>query len=157
MQAAGLLASAPSGAAGLYSFVWNSVSYANGPHVIRAVAFDAAGATSMDQITVNLQNVMLSLSGQRMEDRAWIIRKEFVRLNLTAVSSGNAPVAKYVITRRSGSGAEEQIASINASELQNGAYEYNDLTLPSNSSCTYRVLALTAADMVVGQSNQVSL
>lgn len=143
--------------ASAYSFVWNSLSYNNGAHVIRATAVDAAGATSMDQITVNLQNVGLSLNGQRMEDRAWIIRREFVRLNLTAVNSGGAPVSRYIITRRTGSGPEETIATVNAADLQGGAYEYDDATVPEGTACTYRVRALTAADMVVGLSNEITL
>jgi len=141
----------------LYSFIWSALNYANGPHVIRAVAVDAAGATSMDQITVDLQNVSLSLSGQRMEDRAWIIRREFARLNMAAVNSGDAPVARYIITRRTGGGPEETIASIDASEVQGGATEYNDATLPEGGVCTYRVVAVTAENMVVGLSNELTL
>ncbi|MBN2199139.1 MAG: hypothetical protein JW747_04745, partial [Candidatus Aminicenantes bacterium] len=144
-------------AGSLYSFVWGTLGYANGPHVIRAVAVDAAGATSMDQITVNLQNVTMTLSGQRLEDRAWIIRREFVRLNLAAVNSGGAPVARYIITRRTGGGPEETIASIDASEVQGGAAEVNDTTLPEGAVCTYRVVAVTAGDMVVGISNEITI
>ncbi|OGD09930.1 MAG: hypothetical protein A2Y86_00420 [Candidatus Aminicenantes bacterium RBG_13_62_12] len=157
LPASGQLSQSPGEAAAGYSRVWSSLGYANGPHVIKATAVDATGATSTDQITVNLQNVAITLTGQRLEDRAWIIRREFVRLNLTALNTGGAPVARYIITRRTGGGAEEMIAAVDAADLQGGVYEYNDATLPEGATCVYRVRAVTAADMVVGLSNEVTL
>ena len=142
-------------ASSAYTFVWNTLPYANGPHRLRAVATDNAGTTAADEIVVTAGNVLLSASGQRFTESAWIIRKTYVKLQLTIDNSGGAPAANYIIYRRAGSGLETVVRAIAPGEVVGNRFELNDPVPDTKASYTYRVVALTAAGALIGQSNLV--
>ena len=131
---------------------WNTLLYANGLHKISAVARDEAGAEARDEIVVNVANVVLSLECQRFTDHAWLITKNYVKIQLAVDNSAGAPVAKYVVYRRIDGGSEQVAKEFLANEVQDGRCELIEPTAGGTESIAYRAVALSAEGMIVGIS-----
>lgn len=142
------------GAGSVFSQDWSTLAYANGQHAVSVLARDAAGSAARDDITVTVANAGLSLAGERFSDHAWLVRKEYVRLRLTVENTAGAPVAKYVIYRRSGGGTAETAGEFLPSEVQNGSCE---LIEPYAGGVTYWALALSAEGAVIGASAEITI
>ncbi|TFG78057.1 MAG: hypothetical protein E4H23_08185, partial [Chrysiogenales bacterium] len=135
-----------------HSCDWNTLLYANGLHKISAVARDEAGAEARDEIVVNVANVVLSLECQRFTDHAWLITKNYVKIQLAVDNNVGAPVAKYVVYRRIDGGNEQVAKEFLANEVQDGRCELIEPTAGGTESIAYRAVALTADGMIVGIS-----
>jgi hypothetical protein len=140
-----------------YACDWNTLLYANGLHKISAVATDEAGAEARDEIVVNVANVGLSLSGQRFSDHSWLISKEYIKVRLAVDNSAGAPVAKYVVYRRSAGGSEEVAREFLPAEVQNGACEFIEAAAAEGRPVSYRAVALNAEGIVIGASAETIL
>jgi hypothetical protein len=140
-----------------HSCDWDTLHCACGSHKISAVATDEAGAQARHEILVNVGNVMLSLSCQRFQDHGWLIKKNYIKVQLSVSNSAGAPVSKYVVYRRIGSGGEEIAREFLANEVQNGLCEFIEAAASGNPSTAYRAVALTADGMIIGASAHVSI
>ncbi len=101
--------------------------------------------------------IILQLQAQRLEERAWIIRKQYGKIQLTIDNPGDVPVAKYVIYRSVAGGGYMIIKEIMPSEIQGDQYTYLDEFLEKNKTYTYRVEALDASGLVLAISNEVTI
>ncbi len=137
---------------------WNTASYANGSHVIKAKGYDTSdGLTAWDQVKVFVDNTVISLTAERLIERAWIIRRQYGKITFTITHTGASKPAKYVIERQDGSGPCTSIAEIPASEVQGNSYTYNDCCLDKDVTYTYRVSAYNNTGVKVGQSGQKTI
>lgn len=140
-----------------FTYHWDTTAYTPGTHTIRAVAIDAAGTQAFDQITVTVQNVTLTLTGARLQESAWLIHRDYARLDWSVANAGGVPVIKYVIYRKAAGGAFQQLAEVTGSSATNAAYTYYDKFIDHNVTYTYKVDVIVAPDIVVNISNEITL
>jgi len=142
---------------GSYQFSWHSYEHTNGPHVVRATAFDRAGAQASSQITLNSLNVPVTLSATRGVERTWLSNKPFIKLDIGVTTVTGLAPAKFVIQKKTGNGGFQAIGEFLPSELQNGRYTYADILSSTTETFTYRVQAVNGSGAVIGQSPPVSI
>jgi len=65
-------------------------------------------------------------------------------------------VAQYTVTRQSGNGSPETIRVITPSEMPNGQFSFDDMTVDRNAAYTYTVIAATADGKTAGRSPEVT-
>ncbi len=138
-----------------YRLDWDTAAYGNGSHELKAAAYDAAGSTAEDRIDVIVANISLSLSALRKTERAWIIARDYSRLDILVANPAGA--AGFVIYRKTGSGNYQVIKQFGPAELVDGSYTFNDQFLDKQQSYTYRVEAVDAVGVVMGRSNEVTI
>lgn len=139
--------------------IWDTTLYTNGSHKIKAEAYDAEvpWLGAQDQVNVIVDNTTIDLNVSRITDRAWIIRREYGRVTFTVTHAGSTAVFKYIIERREEGGSYSTITEINQSELTGNSYTYNDSLPNKDASYTYRVRAVSSADMNVGVSEEATI
>ncbi len=140
-----------------YAFTWSTLTYSNGPHKIKATAYDTGGGQVSTEIDVTVQNVVLGVQAERLEERAWMIKKDFGQINLSVENTGNVPVQRYVLYRREAGNTYRAIKEIAPSELQSGSYTYVDKYLDRNISYTYKLAAYIPGGEEVGVSNEQTI
>lgn len=102
-------------------------------------------------------NMSLNLSGQRLEERAWIIRLEYARLNLVIARSAPVEAGQYVLLRKAANQAYTTIKEFTEAEIQNNTWTFDDLNLNKSVTYTYRVEARAMDGSLLSQSNEVVL
>jgi hypothetical protein len=138
-----------------YAFDWNTLSETPGSHTLKAVAYDVPGLTGSHQIAVNAVNVTLTLLGTRLTDRAGFISREYAKLDIRVGGGGTSAVQKYVLYRKTGSGAYTSIKELTVSEVGT-SYIYNDMYLTKGQSYTYKLTAVIGGVETVA-SNEVTI
>jgi len=135
---------------------WDTTLYANGSHKIKADAYDAEASwiAAQDQVNVLVNNTTINLNVSRIKDKGWIIRREYGIVIFDVTHTGCIAVSKYIIERKVDGGAYSTITEINESELTGNSYTYNDPLPNKDASYTYRVRAVSSADMNVGVSEE---
>jgi len=124
-----------------------------GDYVVTLMVLDNRGAwsaTSSHSINVSAGNPpVLSVQGTRKEERAWIVRKEYAELTLTATppASGCAlPISGYRLQRRQGQGAWVTVREIAPAEFVSRnnvpTLVLIDTYLERRTAYTYRLVAL---------------
>ncbi|MDH4197136.1 MAG: SBBP repeat-containing protein [Candidatus Aminicenantes bacterium] len=141
----------------IYTQAWDTRGYSAGIHRIKAVAFDEAGLTAEHEISVVVENVALTLQAQRLTERAWILRKPFVRITIGIQNLGQVVVAKYVIYRKNGTGDFKSVKEVTGSEASGQSYVWDDKAINNDQKYTYRVVALSSGGLVLGISNELTL
>jgi hypothetical protein len=138
-----------------YAFDWNSLAESLGSHTLKAVATDAAGAAGSHQITVNVQNVTLAMTGLRRVEQAWITQRDYAALTIHVSNPGSAAIQKYVLYRKAGTGAYQSVKELTTAEVGTGM-TYNDGPLTKGVSYTYKLTAfIGGAEIAV--SNEVAI
>ena len=138
---------------------WDTTSYANGSHKIKAEAYDArdSGFVAQDQVNVLVNNTVIDLNVSRIKDKAWIIRREYGIVTFNVAHVGSIAVSKYIIERKEEGRTYSTITEIDESELTGNSYIYNDPLPDKDIYCTYRVRAVSSTDMTVGISEEVTI
>lgn len=140
-----------------YTITWPTEVYLNGTHKIKVTATDASAQQASHEIDAIVQNIVLTLQAERLEEKAWMIKKYFGRIQLGVVNSGNAPVQKFVIYRKQDGNSYQPIMEITPSQLQNGAYTYLDKYLDKNASYSYKIVAYNSSGEEMGVSNEQTI
>jgi CSLREA domain-containing protein len=140
-----------------FTYEWDTILYSNGLHVIKANTYDVPGVYFSDEITVNVENIIINLNISRYEERAWIIKKQCSKIIFNVENRGNLPVSKYIIYRKEEGGEYSSIKEVLNSEVQIGAYTYNDLNVNKNTTYIYQIKALDTEDVVIGISQEKSI
>jgi hypothetical protein len=138
----------------IYTLNWDTSFYSAGPHELKAVAHDTDGLTAEDSINVNVVKLNVSLSATREIEQAWIIRKEYAKLEINVENTDLIPVSKYVIYRKEAGQSYSTLVEIPGSEIQDGLYTFYDINIEKDVIYTYRVAALDATDTVIGLSEE---
>ena len=140
-------ASQPRPSANTYRWLWKTRDLPNGPHTLTmTVEGEVSGS---DQVTVNTLNVPMGLTMTRLEDRGWIIRKEFVRVALT-LNGGQGEADRLLLYRRPDQGKEILVKEFAASQCVGGTLRYDDLTIARGEHGVYRAEALSKSGQVIG-------
>lgn len=140
-----------------YEYSWDTLAALSGTHTIKAIAYDAADAAGSDEISVNVQNITLTLSGSRLEEQAWIIRRYYGQLQLQVANPGGASIAKYLVYRKTGTGDFQVIGEILASAVTGGIASYQDRYLEKSLVYTYKISAVDGSGIVLQTSNEITL
>ena len=140
-------ASQPRPSANTYRWLWKTRDLPNGPHTLMmTVEGEVSGS---DQVTVNTLNVPMGLTLTRLEDRGWLIRKEFVRVVFT-LSDGQGEAVRLLLYRRPDQGKEILVKEFAASQCVGGTLRYDDLTIARGEHGVYRAEALSKSGQVIG-------
>ncbi|MDD8026786.1 MAG: Ig-like domain-containing protein [Acidobacteriota bacterium] len=138
-----------------YAFEWNTLNETPGVHALKAVAYDVPGLTGSHQISVNAANVTLTMVGSRMTDRAWIISREYAKLQIQVGGAGVGSVQKYILYRKKAAGAYAAIKELTTAEV-GSSLAYDDKYLDKGVSYTYKLVAVIGGAEVVA-SNEVTI
>ncbi len=129
---------------------------------------DASGSTNPTSITMNapknivanfsiISPLILSLSGQRLEGRAWIIKVEYANLNFTVSKSAPIDINRYVLLRKVANQPYMSIKEFSDSELKNNTWTFNDINLNRSVTYNYVVEARAANGSAIARSNELNL
>jgi len=138
------------------TYTWDTITYMSGIHSLRAVARDTSGLSGEAQITVTLQNILLNLQTSRVTEKAWIVKKDFGRLQFSADNRGAVPIGKFVVYRKEGNGGFQKIGEINPVSGSSN-YTYNDGTIQPNLTYTYKIEVVDVNGKVVAVSNEATI
>ncbi len=140
----------------LFTFYWDSGAFPAGTHRIKIMARDRAGASGAAEIGVQLAKVEIDMQAALREIRAWSFLRLYGEINIQVRDNG-LPVNSFRLLRRRAEGAFSVITEISRSELQSGAYRFQDKYLQAGVSYIYRVEALDSRGNVLGRSADVPL
>ncbi len=140
-------ASEPRSSTNAYRWLWKTRDFPNGPHTLTLTV--EGEANDNDQVRVNTLNVRMGLTLTRLQDRGWLIRKDFVRVDLT-LSDGQAGVDRLILYRRADQGKEIRVKEFAASECASGTLRYDDLSIARGEHGVYRAEALSKSGQVIG-------
>jgi hypothetical protein len=136
----------------IYSIVWDTSSLANGAHEVKAVATDPAGQTASDAVTVNVQNLSLTLNAYRRQASAWLITREYGEIRISVQNPGAVPIVKYVLYRRSGAASARPLKEYAPGQLGASGLVYFDKYLDKGVRYSYQVVAYFEDGSVAGSS-----
>ncbi|MFC2154958.1 Ig-like domain-containing protein, partial [Acidobacteriota bacterium] len=140
-----------------YSIDWDTSLYDFGLHTIKAVAFDNMDQTGEDSVSVNIPEIILTLTASKETEKAWIISRLYGKLEILVENLSNIPVSKYLIYRNVVDGEFKVINTFTDADLIDGAYSYNDKYLENDKTYTYKVEAVDADERVIAQSVEVTI
>jgi len=125
-----------------YSYTWDTTKVANGSHILRAAAYDAAGNVGNSQINVTVQNADTQPPSKPTGVTATAKSATQVGLSWTA-STDNVGVTGYYILRSVASGGFTTLGQVNGSTTT-----YTDTTVTANTTYSYEIEAFDAAGNV---------
>jgi hypothetical protein len=101
-----------------------------------------------------LPSIGITLSAERLTERAWIIRRDYARLEIAVTKAAPFEVATYRLSRQSGGGPYQTIRDFTEADLTAGRLVYNDTFLASGTSYIYKLEALDCQGRLVASSNE---
>ena len=125
--------------------------------IIRVTAAGAAGSPKDVTVIQAGGSITLSISGQRLVEKAWIIQREYGRLTVSVVNPAGVPVSTYRVFRKSGSQAYLLLQEVAGSAVGGSPWTANDAFLESGTSYTYKVVAYDALGDVITESNEITI
>jgi hypothetical protein len=116
----------------------------------------AAGATFGVSGTGFIPSITLTLQAQRLVERAWIIRREYGKIDLTVTKSAPFNVTTYRLSRKTGTGPYVALKDFTEADFPAGHLTYLDMFLAGNASYAYKVEALDCGGRIIATSLEVS-
>ena len=126
---------------------------------VGTIRISAPGALNSPRdvtVTQTTSALLLSLTAQRLVERAWLIQREYGRLTVTVNNPGSVEISSYVISRSIDGGVPATAGTVDASTVSS-PWVYNDTFLEEGKTYTYRVLALDAQGNVIGATNAITI
>ncbi|MCP5108113.1 MAG: hypothetical protein GY950_32295, partial [bacterium] len=109
-----------------------------------------------DAFVAKIHSLVLNITAARHEERSWLIKKQYGKIEWSVENSGNIPISKFVLYRKAyGSASYLSLTEIPVSSQS--VYEYTDLIPDKEKSYTYKVEALDDTGEVVGISEEVTI
>jgi hypothetical protein len=140
-----------------YQYDWPTHTYTNGSHKIKVNAADTSGQQAEDEIALQVQNLVLILQVALHQERAWLIRKAYAKIDIAMENPGGIAVDKYVVYRKEEGGNYTAIKEIEAEEFQGSMHTCHDIQLERSRTYTYRVTAFNAEGEIIGTSTEKPL
>jgi hypothetical protein len=125
--------------------------------IIRVSAVGATGSPKDVTVTQAAGTFAMQLSGQRLVERAWIVQREYGRLVLLVDNPAAITVREFVLYRKSGTDAFQEVQRMAGSSILNGQGVFNNTFLENGVSYTYKVVALDALGAALKESNEVTI
>jgi len=101
-----------------------------------------------------LPSITLTLSAERLTERAWIIRRDYARVEATVTKAAPFAVTTYRLSRRTGSGPYQTIRDFTEADFAAGGLVHNDTFLASGTSYVYKLEALDCQGRLIATSNE---
>ncbi|MCK5058702.1 MAG: SBBP repeat-containing protein, partial [Candidatus Aminicenantes bacterium] len=101
--------------------------------------------------------INLSLNVSRETESAWIIKRQYGKIELEVNNPSGIAVAKYVIYRKETAGNYASIEEIPGSQLQGSTYLYYDKYLDKGKSYMYKFSAVDAQGVTIATSNEKTI
>ena len=141
---------------GTYTGEWNATGATAGPHAIEVMAVDNEGLSGADRITVNVQNIVLTLTAKRISEKLWIIRHDYAEINIQIINTNVAEVSRYILERKNG-GDWVTVREILPGDLQDNNYSCKDTDIEASKPYTYRVRAVDHSGATIATSQPVTI
>jgi hypothetical protein len=138
-------------------YFWDTSLFDLGTHTIMARAFDTKELSAEDEIKATISSMTMQLQLERKTERAWIIGKEYVKIDAIVENPGSIPISKYIIYRKWASGEYAPINEVPASDVQGNSFTYNDQGIENNKTYTYRIEAVDENGVSVGGSEEETI
>jgi hypothetical protein len=138
-------------------YLWDTSFYSLGTHHIMARAYDAEDQSATDEIELIISSLTLDLQLERFQDTAWIISKEYVKIEAVVENPESIPISKYVIYRKAPGGEFLAIGEVPGSEVQGSTVTYTDQDVEKNKTYTYKVAALAENGSVIAASPEKTI
>ncbi|MFC2155186.1 SBBP repeat-containing protein, partial [Acidobacteriota bacterium] len=140
-----------------YNYAWDTCSYAEGTCYIKAVALDTGNCQTTAQILVKVREMVLTLRVSHCVEKAWIVKQDYIKIDLSVQNPENIPVAKFVIYKKELDGQFLVIKEIPGTGFYAGSCTINDLSPGKGKTYTYKAVALDADGAVIAVSNGQSV
>jgi hypothetical protein len=138
-------------------YLWDTSLCAPGTHDIMAKAYDTEDQSATDEIELVISSLSLDLQLERHLDTAWIITKEYVKVEAVVDNPQSIPISKYVIYRKAPGGGFLAIGEVAASDVSGNTVTYADRDIEKNKTYTYKVVALDEHGFVIGASPEKTI
>ncbi len=101
--------------------------------------------------------VEIDLSGERAQEKAWIVVSDFADLSFTFKKNGDPDLAAFVILKQYGLHEYEQFKYISINEIHGNVYSYKDSEIEKKPVYHYKVIAVDSSGNVIGISREVKI
>jgi hypothetical protein len=98
----------------------------------------------------------VSLSGERKTERAWIIKREYGKLNIS-VSNPSGMSYTLIIQKSTDGAGYGDIKSVSSSEISGGDYTYYDKYLEKGVNYGYMIIIKDSSGKTITYSNKINL
>jgi hypothetical protein len=122
---------------------------------IQVTAVGAAGSPKLVTVTQPGGSLSLSLSGERLVERAWIVQREYGELNLRIDRSPTVVVNSYVVYRKVSGQDYQVLDTLPGDSFQGSQLVYRDKFLDEGVGYSYRIVAFDAPGTVLQESNEI--
>ena len=137
-----------------FKYVWDTTVCPSGSYTITATATDTNGQQDSYAISVTVRNINLSMQASRGEERAWLVQRQYGKIELSAGDIGSATVSKYIIYRKEAGGTYNIAKEIEGSNAPGGMFVYYDKYLERTKTYLYRAVALGTNGQILTSSNE---
>jgi hypothetical protein len=138
-------------------YIWDTTLYVKTTHQVKAKGYDTKGQHSEDVIELTASSIRLHLQLERNQEKAWIIAKQYVKIDTTVENPESIPIAKYVIYRKASGEEFLAIGEIAATQIKDNAFTFYDKTVEKNKQYTYKIEALDENGIVIGASEEKAI
>ena len=126
-----------------YSMTWNPKSTANGYHIIRVVARDAAGNAGEAKVGINVKNPVQITAPSSVTAVASAYNKINITWNKSTVEGSG-----YYVQRAASNGAGTALNFTTIATVNTGVTSYSDTSVQASTTYYYRVVAFDASNNV---------
>ena len=105
-------------------------------------------------ISVIVRNINLYMQASRGEERAWLVQRQYGKIELLAGDIGSVTISKYVIYRKEAGGTYNIVKEIEGSEVPGGMFVHYDKYLERTKTYVYRALVLGTNGQILASSNE---
>jgi hypothetical protein len=138
-------------------YVWDTSLYAKTSHQVKAIAYDTRGQHAEDENKLTISSIKLLLQLERGQEKAWIITKQYVKIDASVENPEAIPIAKYVISRKAANGEFLAIEELSDSQVSGDSFTFYDKDVAEDMHYSYKVEALDEAGIVIGASEEKTI
>jgi photosystem II stability/assembly factor-like uncharacterized protein len=102
-------------------------------------------------------NTSLSISVSREADSAWIIRRQYGKIDIVIKNPDNIPFKKYAIYRKKDDEPFYQVNEFGDSQIRENVYTYTDRFIDQDKSYIYKFAALDSNGAIITESDEVAI
>lgn len=138
-----------------YEYDWESFRSVNGRHTIKAEAVDTEEHRVAAEIKVTTKNLVLKLQVERKEVGAWLIKRDYGKIDFSLKNPGSLFVKRYIIYRKKSGEDFQPLLEIPGSHPEGDIYTYLDKYLEKDKLYTYKCVAQDAAGATIAESAEI--
>lgn len=99
--------------------------------------------------------VEIDLTGERAQEKAWIVISDYSDLNFSFQVNGEADLSAFIILKKYGKHDYEEYKYIGIDEVSGNSYSYKDSDIEKKAVYRYKVMAVDGSGNVLGISREV--